>query len=263
MPKYGLGWRPDTPDQRDHRYMPPKLAVPVKTSLIPSTSDERRTGFTPPIYDQGNLGACTGNSTCAMFQYVAKRESLPNADRVPSRLMAYYLARELEGTVAVDAGAELRDVIKAVTTTGVCFEDGDDGWPYDPAAFATKPPQRCYDAAAANRGIDYQRVDRSLDAMRTCLAEGYPFVLGFTVYQSFMSDQMMTTGRATMPLASENCDGGHAVAAWGHNDAERVFLVRNSWGAGWGPFRGYFLLPYDYLLDENLSDDFWTIRSVT
>lgn len=260
---YALGWRPDIPDHRDHRFAAPTAPRPVKTSLVPSTADERHSGFTPPIYDQGNLGSCTGNATAAMFQYVAKREKLPDADRVPSRLMAYYLARELEGTVAVDAGAELRDVIKAVCTTGVCFEDGDDGWAYDPANFATRPPQKCFDAARANRGVDYQRVDRNLDHMRACLAEGFPFVFGFTVFQSFMSALMESTGRATMPLAGENNSGGHAVAAWGYNDADHVFLIRNSWGRGWGPFRGYFLMPYDYLLDDGLSDDFWTIRSVT
>jgi C1A family cysteine protease len=35
--------------------------------------------------------------------------------------------------------------------------------------------------------------------------------------------------------------------------------VRNSWGTGWG-MDGYFTMPYQYLTDRNLSDDFWTIR---
>jgi len=34
--------------------------------------------------------------------------------------------------------------------------------------------------------------------------------------------------------------------------------VRNSWGEGWGQ-KGYFTIPYDYLANRNLSDDFWSI----
>ena len=50
--------------------------------------------------------------------------------------------------------------------------------------------------------------------------------------------------------------GGHAVAAVGYEDAAEVFVVRNSWGEQWG-LGGYCLLPYGYLVNENLSDDFW------
>jgi C1A family cysteine protease len=62
-----------------------------------------------------------------------------------------------------------------------------------------------------------------------------------------------------MPAAREKTLGGHAVVAVGYNDAQQRFLVRNSWGTGWGK-KGYFTMPYAYLTDPNLSDDFWTIR---
>ena len=51
--------------------------------------------------------------------------------------------------------------------------------------------------------------------------------------------------------------GGHAVAVVGYDDAAQVFIVRNSWGTGWG-MAGYFTMPYAYF--ETLASDFWTIR---
>jgi C1A family cysteine protease len=48
--------------------------------------------------------------------------------------------------------------------------------------------------------------------------------------------------------------------AVGYNDSQRRFLIRNSWDTDWG-MKGYYTMPYGYLADRNLSDDFWTIRA--
>lgn len=98
--------------------------------------------------------------------------------------------------------------------------------------------------------------------MQGCLAEGYPFVFGFTVYESFESDIVAQTGNVPMPSTGETVKGGHAVVAVGYNDEQRVFIVRNSWGNNWG-LNGYCLMPYEYLLTAHLTNDFWTIRSVS
>jgi len=69
------------------------------------------------------------------------------------------------------------------------------------------------------------------------------------------------SGKLNMPKKSEQSIGGHAVVAVGYDDKAKRFTVRNSWGADWG-INGYFTMPYDYLLDENLADDFWTLRII-
>jgi C1A family cysteine protease len=97
--------------------------------------------------------------------------------------------------------------------------------------------------------------------MRGCLAEGYPFVFGFSVYESFEREEVAKNGKVNMPKKNEAQVGGHAVMAVGYLQSSKRFIVRNSWGTSWG-MSGYFTMPFDYLLDENLSDDFWTIRLV-
>jgi C1A family cysteine protease len=107
------------------------------------------------------------------------------------------------------------------------------------------------------------RVTRDLRQMKGCLADGFPFVFGFSVYDSFESDAVATTG--VVPKPTESLLGGHAVLAVGYDDASSRFLVRNSWGKGWGlpKIPGYFTLPYGFVQSRGLSADFWTLRAAT
>src|SRR5205085_1166162 len=140
----------------------------------------------------------------------------------------------------------------------VCPEDT---WPYDISKFQDKPSDSCFQAALQHKAILYQRVTRDLNQMKGCLATGYPFVLGFTVYESFESQQVAQDGHAPLPQTGEQVLGGHAVLAVGYDDTNQWFIVRNSWGDGWG-MQGYFTLPYAYLTTRSLSSDFWTVRLV-
>jgi C1A family cysteine protease len=245
------GWTPDLPDRRDHLF----AAAPPILGALPPSFDLR--SQCPAVYDQGQLGSCTGNAIAGAIEFELMKQKLTVF--TPSRLFIYYNERVIEGTVNSDSGAQIRDGMKSVATTGVCPENPD--WPYDISKFSQKPTATSFTDAARTKAVTYQRLVQAANQMKGCLASGYPFVFGFSVYASFESDPVAKTGHAPMPAAGESQIGGHAVMAVGYDDANQWFIVRNSWGAGWG-MSGYFTLPYAYLLDSNLSDDFWTVRLV-
>jgi C1A family cysteine protease len=161
-------------------------------------------------------------------------------------------------TVNSDSGAFIRDGIKSLNKQGICKESV---WPYNEAKFTQKPPQACYTEALKNQITSYLRLSNNLATMKGCLSEGYPFVFGFTVYESFMTAKVAKTGLMPMPKAGEQVVGGHAVVAAGFDDSKQAILTRNSWGSAWGK-AGYFWMPYAYISNNNLADDFWTIRLV-
>ncbi len=245
------GWIPDLPDQRDYQYAAPIAAI----GTLPTNID--LTSACPPVYDQGQLGSCTANAIAGAIQFEQMKQNLAQIF-TPSRLFIYYNERDMEGTVNSDSGAQIRDGMKSVGLLGDCPEDM---WPYIIANFAEKPSDACYQTALQHKAILYQRVVRDLIQMKGCLASGYPFVFGFTVYESFETQQVAQTGHAPMPQHREKMLGGHAVMAVGYDDANQRFIVRNSWGTSWG-MQGYFTLPYAYFTSRNLSSDFWTVRLV-
>jgi C1A family cysteine protease len=247
----GYGWVRDLPDTRDYLYAAPLFrfakGLPASVNL---------TSKCPPVYDQGQLGSCTANGIAGAIAFDLKKQK--RRGFTPSRLFIYYNERVVEGTVGQDAGAQIRDGIKSVATLGAPPETD---WPYIEDKFAARPPAAAYADARKNLASRYYRVVQSLPQFKGCLAEGYPFVFGFTVYESFESQAVANSGVAPMPASHEKMLGGHCVLAVGYDDAKRVFICRNSWGKGWGK-KGYFTFPYEYLTSANLASDFWTIRAI-
>jgi C1A family cysteine protease len=243
------GWRPDLPDHRDYAYkMPRARKLPKNVDLRPR--------FVLP-FDQGNLGSCTGEAIEGVLSF-ERHEAKPKTVFAGSPLFIYYNERAMEGTINVDAGAYIRNGIKSVVNTGVCSITL---WPYNIQKFAAKPPKPCFDDAKKHKALSYARMDQELDMFRASLADGNPIVFGFSVYTAFESAQVAKTGILKMPGPKEKLLGGHAVVIVGYDDDLQCFIIRNSWGVKWG-LKGYFLMPYKYVLDPDLADDFWSITSV-
>lgn len=248
-----FGWIPDLPDHRD-RYHTTNLrkALPVAVDMRPQS---------PPVYDQGSLGSCTAQSIAGALHFTQLESRKVTQVDTPSRLFIYYNTRVLQGTVNEDSGATLRNTIKAVVNDGFGPEIN---WPYKVSAFKTKPPKSVYTNASERKLTNpcYERVENTnLLSIKSALAENNPIIFGFTVYDSFLSDKVKKNGVVPMPKRSESTNGGHAMLIVGYNDLTRRFTVRNSWGKSWG-HDGYCYMPYEFLTNDDLANDFWVIKNV-
>jgi C1A family cysteine protease len=281
QPRHHFGWVKDHPDPRDFIYHPEidRRAVPVQGNIFtdfwnwlmslfhptppPPPPDNKKVDMRSqdsPIEDQGQLGSCTANAVAGALQFLEIKDGLQDSSGQLnfSRLFVYYNERVIEGTVNTDAGAELRDGIKTLASQGSCFETT---WPYDISQFTVQPPASAYTEASGHEITSYFSIT-NLNDMKACLDAGFPFIFGFTVYDSFESPTVDTTGVVPMPGPLDYVIGGHAVMCLGYDDSTQRFICRNSWGTGWG-MQGYFTIPFAYLSDPNLASDFWTIRRGT
>lgn len=240
------GWLPDVPDRRDIPYKAPRRFKPLphKVSLR---------SLVPNVFNQGTLGSCTANALASAYQLQRVRQALEPWH--PSRLFLYYNERVMIRMVKEDSGAYLRDGIKSLVRQGVCPETL---WPYDVAKFTQKPNRMCYGAAEAVQVLGYRRVSSELNDMKAALAQGLPFVVGISLYESFETEEVARTGKVPLPSPEERMIGGHAILCVGYDDTTRRFELLNSWGKQWGD-AGFFTVPFGYLTNENLADDRWAI----
>ena len=275
-PVLGLGWLRDLPDFRDytpeHEEVAPLLG---KTAAIEAPRVEEMGGsvdlrpWFSPIENQGTLGSCTANAVVALVEYFERRAFGRHSDA--SRLFLYKTTRNLLRWTG-DTGAFLRSTIGALTLFGVPPEAY---WPYRIARFDEEPGAFCYSFAQNFQAISYYRLDTPGTSPQTVvgwiksnLAAGLPSVFGFTVYSSI--EQAAATGDIPFPSDGERVLGGHALVFVGYDDSREIenaapggetttgaFLVRNSWGTGWGN-AGYGALPYEYVRTR-VAVDVWSL----
>jgi C1A family cysteine protease len=253
-------WKPDLPDHRDLKF---GAVHSLGLVNLPQAVDLRQA--MPPVVDQGQTSSCTSNALAAAMGFLelsaiqtktASVELFDAAVFTPySRLFIYWNERDIEGDTGQDGGAQIRDGVKSLAAFGGCRETT---WAFDPKLLFQKPTDAAFTEATAHKVTSYSRLE-SVQDMKQCLAAGFPFVFGATIYDSFESPLVSSSGVVPMPSKVEECLGGHAITCAGYDDARQVFIVRNSWGTLWGD-KGYCYFPYAYLANQDLCSDMWTLR---
>ena len=150
------------------------------------------------------------------YEYLTKRRTGKNIDF--SRLFIYFNARvkDQKTQQVKDVGCTMTSAIEALEEMGTCLESI---WPYDIVRVNVRPDDSSYDGAKLHRITEALRVNVNLEEMKSCLAQGFPFVFGLKLFSTF--DQARQTGVVPSP---NQFDLGRAT----HGRLEKpMFLISN------------------------------------
>lgn len=244
---HGLGAIPSH-DPRELRYALPNVLGEIIPELPARISLAR---WRSPIEDQGQEGSCTGQSASTAIEMLAR---MNGQDLRISRRDGYYWARYLWNPAYVkqDVGAPLNTAGDGAIR-GLCREET---WRYVAGRYAEDPPapsseRTNYRFVVEHKTLFPNNPDKVL-AIKAALAQNWPVVFGFVVYNDFYKTPQTGVMPATMGGGQL---GGHAVVCIGYQDNSQYpgggyFLIDNSWGQ-WtrtvpdpDGIPGSFLMPY-------------------
>jgi len=248
------GALPQTTDLQDLSLF---AMLSVNLPIPPKTNNRI---FMGPIKNQGNEGSCTAHATTSEEEFLQRK--FKNNRVVLSQAFLYYLERQLEGTLGQgDCGAQVRTGVKAMNQFGCCTLPE---MPYVAGDFNTPPTSAELQQALQYAKGPYHSIGLFAD-MKTCLASGYGFCLGFLVYSSFEGDDVANTGLMPVPdPTSEQLLGLHDVFVLDYDDtiqcpkatSRGALVAQNSWGSGWGD-AGTFFMPFEVAANAQMVDAAW------
>jgi hypothetical protein len=237
---------PSAYDPRDYKYQKLLAVSPMRDNGGPIDYRDNM----PPVFDQGQRGSCVA---CAAT-WTPKSFAEINEGAFPAKgFSASYLysrCKQLDG-IPEQEGTYLRTAMQVLKNYGVCPEAA---MPYStltslpiPKVPVIPPIAEAqaaqYKISAYAQLADVTDTDRTglIATIRQALLREGPITMALLVCSNFIPDAI---GR--LPLPQGTIQGGHAVGIVGHLPEIKCFILRNSWGAGWG-INGYAYLPEEWL----------------
>lgn len=191
-----------------------------------------------PVRNQGRQGTCYAQSTACMKEWQEKKDS--GFDEYMSPQFFYNnRPNKYDNDPNNDDGMYGRDVMKLLKTIGICPESI---YKYGRIESKKGIPQLMYDEAKKYIIKSYARVE-TLENLKSSLVKHGPCLIAFPVYNY---------GAEFWKKLGGKMNGGHAVTIVGYN--KDGFIIRNSWGPGWGK-EGYSIYKYE---DWGSHWEIWT-----
>ncbi|UJR16673.1 hypothetical protein I4U23_003573 [Adineta vaga] len=245
------------PNIRFHIFPTQKLASSVDLSI-----------WMTPVIHQDDTRACCANALATICEYLIRRtNNLPYtmASTKLSRLFLYYNGQRKEQQTrhVQDLGVHQRSVALSMRKYGLCEEEF---WPYRRRLLNKQPSSTAY-RQASKYTVVLLSVPITIEAIETCLHNQIPVPIDIIMDDE--TEQIIQTNNGFLKMGKlknsiidkENL---HTVVIVGYDRDERYFIMRNSWGVGWG-HNGYFYVPYDFILNQDRvshKDHLWTVTRI-
>jgi C1A family cysteine protease len=198
----------------------------------PDRCDLREGKFITPVKDQGACGSCVAFGSCAAVEGTLRvQEEKPGLDIDLSEAQLFYCA-------AADTGSMCADGWYPKVALAVFKKDGVP----DEASFPYEPGDRPCSASEdwRERAVkinDWHRLETPAE-MKAWIAQHGPVVGSMSVYEDFQ----LYAGGIYRQVAG-NKVGGHCICIVGYDDPKGYWIIKNSWGEGWGD-EGFACIAY-------------------
>ncbi len=225
------------------------LAIPYEplysSSLLAASFDWRNNGgkYVTPIRDQGNCGSCWAFAATAALEAKALITfNKPGTDLNLSEqiLLSCYDPSNQNCENGGSPGGASGFFVSTGTNLESCYlytaTDGD-------CSEALVKCPNWQNSAYKIDGYSYLNYSSAptADTLKNAIYAKGPIITTLDVYNDFFSYHS-----GVYSYVSGNYAGGHAVLIVGWNDLDSAFIVKNSWGTGWGEL-GYFKIAYSEL----------------
>jgi C1A family cysteine protease len=203
-------------------------------AALPASVDLRASWW--DIGDQKNTGSCVGwASTDGVARYMfVKAGRLAQNDKLSPRF-TWMASKETDPattrpeTMLDCAGTYLKTASDILRNYGAV---PDSVLPFIiSAAMYTGNEDNFFATAATRKIASYFNLQKNLADWKSWLANHGPILVGLNVDQTW--DNATATGGNLNTFKPATVRGGHAVCLVGYR-ADGRFIVRNSWGTGWG-----------------------------
>jgi hypothetical protein len=226
-----VGTLPESPTSEE-----PMLTSGTPVEVLPPSLDWRDNGgnFVTPVRNQGGCGSCWAFATTAGLEsYTLIANDTPDVDLNLSEqvLVSCGNAGSCSGGYPTTASRFIMDVGLPVES---CY-------PYNATDGSCSNACPSWQSSAYKIKTYSYLWTPSVDVIKSALYDHGPVPATMAVYTDFFS---YVSG--IYSYSSGNLAGYHAVLIVGYNDSDQYFIVKNSWGTGWGE-GGFFRIAYSEL----------------
>jgi hypothetical protein len=209
---------------------PPTAPDANGAALSPSLDWRNVNGinYVTPIKNQGSCGSCWAFAVTAALESQALMDAGTPLDLSEQVLVSCPNgggtcsggSPSTASTYIRDVGLPLESCFPYTATNSVCSN--------------ACPTYRTY----TYRVIGWHSGQSAVDSIKNALYTYGPVVTTFYVYADFFSYKS-----GVYSYATGTYQGAHAVLTVGYDDVNQCFIVKNSWGTGWGE-AGFFRIAY-------------------